>query len=318
MEFPLALRAAIEARTASIPQARLLRDAQALSERYRGESGAGNRLLTTEEEAAAYSVVRMPATFGAVAAALSQALAHLEARPASLLDVGAGTGAAAWAADALLELREIACLEREDAMRRLGETYMRSGPAALQRARWICGDLNEGVLPVCADLVIASYVLNEMRRPNRLRAAERLWDAADQLLLLVEPGTPAGYAQLREVRDLLLQRGAHIAAPCPHEGPCPMADDDWCHFTCRVQRSRLHKQLKGGEAPYEDEKFAYLALTREPCSHAAARVLRHPFIESGRVTLQLCGEEGLRTAVVRKRDGADFKRARKTDCGDEF
>lgn len=318
MEFPLALRSAIEARAAAIPQSRLLRDAQALSERYRGESGAGKRLLTTDEEAVAYSVVRMPATFGAVTAALSQALARMEKRPASLLDVGAGTGAAAWAADALLELTEVTCLEREDAMRRLGEEYMRSGSPALRCARWVRGDLGEGELPARADLVVASYVLGEMRAADRLRAAEKLWAGTDRLLLLVEPGTPVGYSQLREVRGLLLQKGAHIAAPCPHEGPCPMAEGDWCHFTCRIQRSRLHKQLKGGEAPYEDEKFACLALSREPCGRASARILRHPFIESGKITLQLCEESGLRTAVVRKRDGADFKRARKADCGDEF
>ena len=43
---------------------------------------------------------------------------------------------------------------------------------------------------------------------------------------------------------------------------------DWCHFTQRLQRSRAHKQVKGAELPFEDEKFAYVALTRAPVAAA--------------------------------------------------
>ena len=138
------------------------------------------------------------------------------------------------------------------------------------------------------------------------------------MLLLIEPGTPAGYAHLREIRTLLLREGAHLAAPCPHENDCPLPEDDWCHFTCRVARSRIHKQLKGGDAPYEDEKFCYLALTRQQPIPAKARILRHPRIDPGKITLQLCTQEGLSTREIRKKDGPLFKTARKSDCGDSF
>ena len=65
--------------------------------------------------------------------------------------------------------------------------------------------------------------------------------------------------------------------------------DDWCHFTCRVPRSQLHKLLKQGDAPYEDEKFAYLALAKSETNKPEARILRHPKIAKGRITLELCG-----------------------------
>lgn len=318
MEFPIPLRTAVESRAATLPQAQLLRDAQALSERYRGGSGSGKRLVTTKYEALAYSVTRMPATFGAVSSALEYALAHTVRLPRTLLDVGAGTGAAAWAADALLELDEVTCLEREDAMRSLGQEFMQSGSESLQAAKWVAGDLVSGPLPGKADLVVASYVLNEVREEDRPAAVEKLWNAAEEMLLLVEPGTPAGFVQLRAARDSLLQQGAQIAAPCPQEGACPIAGEDWCHFACRISRSRLHKQLKGGDAPYEDEKFAFLALVRTDAGRCDARILRHPFVESGKITLELCTAEGLKTVSVRKRDGAAFKRARKAGWGDEF
>ena len=83
----------------------------------------------------------------------------------------------------------------------------------------------------------------------------------------------------------------------------------------RVQRTRLHKALKGGQAPYEDEKFAYLALTRQSAQPCTARVLRHPQIAPGRITLTLCegGEKTVR--VVTKKDPL-WKRARKIGAGD--
>lgn len=318
MEFPLPLRAAIEKQVEEFGAAGLGQEAKALSRRYREESGQGKRLVRTGRETLAYAAVRMPATFGAVSCALAWTLPLLGKAPSSLLDAGAGTGAVSWAADALLELEEVTCLEREPAMARLGQTLMKAGSAPLQNARWIAGDLTgDGPLPA-AGLVTASYVLSEIRPEDRPAALSRLWQAARELLLLVEPGTPEGFCQLRAARDLLLSQGAFLLAPCPHGEACPLPGGDWCHFTCRVARSHLHRQLKEGEAPFEDEKFCYLAFGRTPGDRAAARVLRHPQVESGKITLRLCTRSGLVTLPVRKRDGQLFKLARKAGSGDSF
>ncbi len=316
MDFPMELRTALENEAAGVNRALLEANARALSERYRSESGTGKRLLTLESEAAAYAAVRMPATFGAVGAALAEALASHPIRPKTLLDVGAGTGAASWAAAALLDLEQVTCLEREKAMRQLGQKLMSEGDEPLRKARWFSCDITEGI-PYKAELVIASYVLNELSGEDRIKALEFLWAAAEGLLLLVEPGTPEGYRQLRIARERLLHAGARIAAPCPHEENCPIGADDWCHFTCRIQRSRLHKQLKGGDVPYEDEKFAYLALSKKDCAPAPCRILRHPKIESGKITLTLCGKDGITTRLYTKKSPL-FKQARKADCGDSF
>ena len=77
MEFPLPLRAALEARLDGFKQSQLLSDSQAISVRYRKQGGSGKRLLTTDREAAAYAATRMPATFGAVSAALQLSLIHI-------------------------------------------------------------------------------------------------------------------------------------------------------------------------------------------------------------------------------------------------
>jgi len=73
--------------------------------------------------------------------------------------------------------------------------------------------------------------------------------AAKGLLVLVEPGTPAGYGRILRARDRLVGLGATLAAPCPHHAACPLTGEDWCHFSVRLPRSRDHRLAKGGEVP---------------------------------------------------------------------
>jgi hypothetical protein len=95
--------------------------------------------------------------------------------------------------------------------------------------------------------------------------AQALWAATAQALVVIEPGTPAGYGRIMQTRSLLVAASAHVMAPCPHERNCPLAAPDWCHFAQRLPRSRDHLRVKAAAVPFEDEKFSYVVL-----SHAAA------------------------------------------------
>ncbi len=318
MEMPFELREALEIQLQDTKLDRMISDSQSISLRYRKQSGNGGRLLTRDSEALAYAAARMPATYGAVYSSLEQSLRKVKCTPLTMLDIGAGTGAASWAAAELLDLKDLICLERESAMRTLGSKLMEHGPQVLREAKWFEYDLDTDAVPYKADLIIASYVLNEMTEDGRKRAIEKLWDSAQLLLLLVEPGTPAGFSHLNEARSLLLERGAHITAPCTHKSECPKSKDDWCHFTCRVARSRLHKQLKGGEAPYEDEKFSYMAFARDPSDYAGMRVMRHPQVRGGHIMLEVCTADGIKDIKLTKKDGERYKKARKSGSGDEL
>ena len=83
-----------------------------------------------------------------------------------------------------------------------------------------------------------------------------MWAKTRDTLLVVEPGTPAGYARIIALRDHLIALGAHVAAPCPHDGQCPLQPPDWCHFSQRLQRTRAHMQVKGAELPFEEQDEA--------------------------------------------------------------
>lgn len=316
MEFPFELKMAIEKQTNKLNINQMKEISGELSERYRNESGKGKKLLTRDDEAIVYSAVRMPATFGAVSKALEYALNTCDLDIKTLLDVGAGTGAGSWAANSLLRLEEVTCLERESAMRNLGQGLMKESPFLGNNAKWISTDIIEDSINYSADLVIASYVLNELSDEKRNEVLEKLWKATKKMLLIVEPGTPVGFNQLKKARTILLEKEAHIAAPCPHENMCALVGDDWCHFTSRVQRSKLHKMIKKADVPYEDEKYSYVAFTKSETNPVEARILRHPYIEKGKITLEICSSDGKENLIVKKKDGSLFKKAKKSKCGD--
>lgn len=296
----------------------LRRDMAAVTDRYHTQSGQGKRLLTQKGEALAYACARMGATFTAVLAALEGLAATApDFAPASVTDVGAGTGAASWAAVCCYSsIHNVTCLDREPAMMDMASWLMQRTDAPLRNADWILRDALIDQPFEESDLVVEGYMLNELAKCDRDAVVKRLWAATRGALVLVEPGTKAGYEVIRSARDLLTASGAHVAAPCAQNEKCPLQADDWCHFTRRVSRTRIQKQVKGGEAPYEDEHYAYIAFTREPCTPVAARILRHPQIRTGHVSLRVCTDGGAKDVIVSKKEGKRYKLARAAQAGD--
>lgn len=317
MELPIEFKNVIENLTAGIPLKKLIAASEAISLRYRSESGAGKALITNDTEAAAYAVVRMPATIGAAGSAMQYAAELFSGEVNTILDIGAGTGACCWAAAQIFtETKKITCLERENAMLSFGKKLMKDGGFPIE-CDWVSCDITKPFSHK-ADLVTASYVMNELTPVKRAELTTRLWESTEKLLIIIEPGTPVGFGNIKAVRKQLTEMGAAIIAPCPHKAECPLPDDDWCHFTARISRTKLHKLLKGGDVPYEDEKFSYIAAVKGDCEPFGCRVLRHPKIESGKITLKLCTENGITERIITKKDGVLFKKARKSDCGDKF
>jgi len=315
MELPIELRHLLEEQASTFSLKQLTAAAAKMSEKYRSETGAS---VSGSAETCAYAVVRMPATYGAASAALEQAAKRFDGEISTMLDVGAGTGAVCWAAAEIFpDIEYLTCLERDKNMSEIGERLMKNGsfPCAFE---WKSFDLISEEIPQKAQLVTASYVLNELESRQRVEAVKKLWNAAEKLLIIIEPGTPKGFANLREIRSQLINSGAHIIAPCPSDGKCQLPSNDWCHFSARIARTKLHKQLKGGDVPYEDEKFCYIAAVHANTEPAPLRIIRHPKIESGKITLELCTANGISQKIVTKKDGADFKQARKAKWGDDF
>jgi ribosomal protein RSM22 (predicted rRNA methylase) len=319
-DLPPDLRAALDRLTEGVSRAALNQRASALSDAYR--AGGASDIIADADDALAYALVRMPATYAAVAAALDAVnRAVPDFAPASLVDVGAGPGTASFAAAAAFpSLERLDLLERNPALQRLAKAL--TGDSAHPGLRAARCDRVEAISSLAgrdgADLVMASYVIGEIAPERVLEFAERLWSKTTQVLLVVEPGTPAGYARVAGLRAHLIAAGAHVLAPCPHDRPCPIVAPDWCHFSRRLARSRDHRIVKGGELAYEDEKFAYVALARsEPPRSYDARVLAPPQVGKVAVTAKLCTHAGLITIEqAARRDRAAYREHKGWRWGD--
>jgi ribosomal protein RSM22 (predicted rRNA methylase) len=316
--LPGELAAGIESVLHGVSARDLAQSAQALSAQYRGEARRGRRPIGSEQDLLAYLSVRLPATYAAVAAVLA---ATDERRPGwqprTVLDVGAGPGTAMWAvAERWPSAETFLLVERDGRMIALGERLAReSSNPAIRGSRWRQADMTAGTELLPCDLVIAAYSLGELG-PDRLPdVVASLWNPCRDTLVVVEPGTPRGFATVRAVRDLLRAEGASILAPCPHQEACPMAGGRWCHFAARLERSRLHRAAKGGALAYEDEKYSYVALARAPGLPIDARVIGHPRAQHGRISLDLCTTEGLHQATVDRRDRALYRAAHRARWG---
>ena len=301
VQLPPFVRQIIEERAEAVGFPALNRAVSAMTEAYRGGTPAR---LTQDERVAAYLATRMPATYAAAHAVMREVRARLRSKPiANVLDIGAGTGAASLAARACFPEAAITMLERDRAFAEVARLLI---PDAA-----FC-PLSSPLPP--HDLVVAAYSLGEIAEPM----ATRLWQAARVAFVAIEPGSPKGFSLVRGIRDQLLAAGARMVAPCPAESPCPMVVPDWCHFGARVERSSIHRRVKGGELGYEDEKYSYIALAREAVELPAGRVIRRPQQHPGLIVLETCTTRGLVTERVTRRDRDAFRAARKSSWGDDW
>ncbi|WP_427893116.1 small ribosomal subunit Rsm22 family protein [Kribbella sp. GL6] len=297
------------ARAASgVPHHELRRRAEALSHRYRTEQiNDATPGMSDALDALAYAVVRMPATFRALHTALAAVERHVDGPVTTHVDLGGGTGAAAWAAAARWPGLAIEVVERQSAAVRLGQKL------ALGNWLWTTADVRRwSGRPV--DLITIGYVFNELT-PDVRREVLQLTARHARTIVVVEPGTPSGHARILDARAQLIAHGFRIAAPCPHQHDCPV---DWCHFATRLPRTELHRHLKDGTRNFEDEKFTYVVATRHPIHPAASRVIARPTTPKHRVVLDLCTSTGTAEQLVVPKSSPGYRAARDTAWGDAW
>ncbi len=328
MQLPPALRRAIEQELASANPARLRAASATLSDSYRRDPAPSkaNPLLSNDDQRAAYLAVRLPATYAAVVAALQWTRETFSDEPHSVLDLGSGPGTALWAATQVFpSITSATAFERdprliEIARRLTASPETQAEHPALRDTTWLQGDLSASLPSGSWDLVLCSYALNELPEPQRAELVRQAWSRTAKLLVLIEPGTKPGFANILAARTRLLAQGATLAAPCPGAFTCPMAvSGNWCHFAARVERTADHRRLKDATLGHEDEKFSYVAFHRDspsnPVQRPSARIVRHPKIFSGYTQLTLCREGEIVNTTVTRSKKEDWRRLKRLGWG---
>ncbi|XP_050230514.1 uncharacterized protein LOC126679510 isoform X2 [Mercurialis annua] len=269
------------------------------SKRWKVKSSYGDiGFKYTDDETVAYVASRMPAVFSACYRVLTEVRRRLpDFSPTKVLDFGAGTGSAFWATRQVWpkSVKNVNLVEPSHSMQRAGRSLIQGlkglplihGYDSIQAL-----SKNVSKSEKKHDLVIASYVLGEIPSlKDRITTVRQLWNLTEDVLVLVEPGTPHGSNIISQMRSHILwmeerkhrkskvQKGeackdlvsvkssAFIVAPCAHDGRCPLQKSGkYCHFAQRLQRtsSQLAYKRPKGKAlrGFEDEKFSFVVFRR--------------------------------------------------------
>jgi ribosomal protein RSM22 (predicted rRNA methylase) len=283
-------------------QSEIKKAAIALSERYR--KGI-TPYLRSPEDRYAYLLTRFPATQAAVARVFQE----ISAFPIqSLLDIGAGPGTSWDAARQYWNLKQATFVEKD-------RDFVQIGKQMVPQANWICNDASAAALTP-HDVVLFSYSWGEILN---LPLLERAWQAAQQFLIIIEPGTPRGYESMLKGRDHCIGQQGKVYAPCPHSRACPWQNtSEWCHFGVRLQRSAEHRQAKEASLSYEDEKFSYVILSKQAVPAPFSRLLKDPLKRKGHTLITLCTENGIEQKTITKKDKELFKSTKKLSWGDKL
>ena len=320
-DLPASVRAAILDLTAGQGAAALAAGQGALSAAYRaGRSSA--QTVRGGDDVAAYLLARLPATYAATHRVLAELIDRVpDFVPRTLADLGCGPGTASLAAlDWFPDLEAIRAVDANRSFLDIAPRLLAaSGLAAASALDVKKADFRS--LPADAprsDLTILAYALVECSEAEAASIVRRLYALTDQALVLVEPGSRAGFARIRAARAALVAAGAQIVGPCTHAAACPIIDPDWCHFAVRLSRSREHRRIKQADAPFEDEKFSYLIARRaSPVPSGDGRIIAPAYHGKGGSQFRLCTADGVQAVTLRARD-VGHKTRRKLDWGDIF
>jgi len=310
MRLPLIVEEIVEETCSAIPLSSLIKHFQSYSQAYR-EGKESKRSLPSELGKICYLATRLPATFAAVSTVLRELKRKMGATT-SLLDLGAGPGTTLISAIAEgYQLDAATLIEENKEFITMGRRWTPSF------THWRHGDLLKQEAFPSAELVTFAYSLGEIPEGKRKNLLKTAWGACQKALIIIEPGTPRAFKSVLDAREVLVELGGYVVAPCPHNGACPMQKNDWCHFSVRFERTSLHRRIKGAELGYEDEKFCYVIVAKHPFP-SVSRVIKTPQKNSGHVVIKLCTEHGITDKLVSKKNGELFKKAKKIEWGEAY
>lgn len=315
--IPKQIYESLERLCQGIKRDRLQKAGDALSHRYRTRQNQNETFIQTDEEALAYLCTRLPATFASSYEIFEKLSNEVGINPRSLCDIGAGPCTAFLAAREIFSaLEQCSFIEKDTRLLKLGKQII-TDLGCTQKTNFQSGDFTKQKDYPKAELVIFSYSLGEVGSSFFESILEKALAACERYLVVIEPGTPYGFERILKAREFFLEKNLNILAPCPHSRACPMPASKWCHFSTRLPRTALHKFIKGGELGYEDEKYSYIAVSKEKREGFKGRIVGRPEKKSGFMTFEVCDEKGeLTFQKILKRDREDFSEIRKLEWGD--
>ena len=246
----------------------------------------------------AYLLFYWPVSYAQARSTLSE----LTSRPRAVLDLGSGPGPLAFAA---LDAGATSVVAAD-----------RSKPA-LDLARALATEAGEGLAtrewspekPIPDgkfDLITMGHVVNELYNGQILPRAALLEKILERVnangsLVVLEPALRETSRALLQVRDVLVEKGYAIRAPCLWRGACPalVKESDWCHAERSWRMPKLVEELARAAGLHKESlKMSYLIVAPKGEAWPAVpegqlfRIVSEPLPGKGRSRMMGCGPEG--------------------------
>ncbi|KAI6112483.1 mitochondrial small ribosomal subunit Rsm22-domain-containing protein, partial [Pisolithus croceorrhizus] len=295
-------------------------------------------------DATAFASVILPLHYSAIYAVFHH-LKHRLGRTWNVqrvIDWGAGTGSGLWAAlnafrgnltsgeaGSLVSDSSITSyvgIDKRDGLVGIGkELLQRTGSGSLS-VTWRKAfhesdriDRADGQNTVALSAFMLSSLPSQL---SKKRMVKDMWESGAHTIILVDFNTKAGFENVAEARQLLLDlgckdlqdprsqhfsfRGSHVVAPCPHDRPCPLYQPGEsrlaCGFSQRLQSPTFLRRTKHVKEGYEDIGYSYVVVQRG----SRPDIVAEPVGRVGAVGKEAMEREArARTAMLRELKRAD-------------
>lgn len=295
---------------------------QKLSDRFTTERGRGIEPYGDDDESRlAYGLFFFPQTFVRTQLVLEECVGAgrlglgVGEKQITILDLGAGTGAAGLAALQLFHDRPARLVALDHSAGSLAA--LKNAFEAGRKELWPHAELetrtgnlmNADSVEAGWDLILASFAINEPLEGCASEEAEQWLKRTlallnpGGLLVVIEPALKTTAERLESLRDRVAAEGwAHIVGPCLHRGPCPMRAEGrfWCHEVRRWSPPPLAEKINRTlfrDLPHL--KFSFLALRAKsigdgvtsPRTAAVARLVAPMTEQRGKFVTRGCAAD---------------------------
>ncbi len=277
-------------------------------------------------DALAYLGLRFPATYAQIAGALLQIQDRVpDWRPRSVLDIGCGPGTGIWAATSVWpDMTAAVGVDQDTHLLSLAEE-IGSDAHISTKITWVQQTVARWTATVDTntyDLIIVANVLNELPKGIKDDFFAALQQHSSGIVLLLEPGTPRGYAIIRSAAEKIVLK-APLIAPYIHNTFVP-SEAYWIHFPQLFTRPDFLRKIRQSmressdmASDWEETKYSYVACGSVPMTttywgQAIGSVQKY----RGYLTLPVLTADGVHTARVMKRHKVEYAAAKRIRWGE--
>ncbi|KAI0718887.1 Rsm22-domain-containing protein [Cerioporus squamosus] len=272
---------------------------------YKSGKEAGRHAL---KDATAFATVALPAHYSAIYSVLDHVKQRLgpEWEVERVIDWGVATGSGLWASGHAFQQSSAAAesaptdmediqisrsslgsylgIDKREGLVRIGKRLIRDVDTGNLGVSWQKSFHEDDIIgreDGSKVMALSAFLLSSLAtHVDRKLLVKEMWDSGAEVMVLIDHN----FEIIAEAREQLLKlgrkeledaamakepiKGAHVVAPCPHDGACPLYHPGVgkleCSFTQRMQRPEFVRKTKHSGTGHENMDYSYVVIRRGP------------------------------------------------------